>query len=161
LFRRAVDAGLLVGQSIEAVTAACIHVTARENGVPYPLKQIADVSPVKTSAIRTAFSKLVREFSLKIIPPMPTAFIARFASAMGLSYKTRRLAFQLVDDLVEDEQHVGQSPTGVAAAALYGAAKASGESVTQERLAVVAFVSVVTLSRHWQVVKQYVDETEY
>lgn len=37
-FRRAADAGLLVGQSLEAMAAGCIHVTAREHHVPSPSK---------------------------------------------------------------------------------------------------------------------------
>jgi len=159
LFRRAADDGLLVGHSLEAMAAACIHVTARENHVPFPLKQIADVSPVPLGDVKSVVSKLLREYDLQVAPPLPTAFIARFASDAGLSNETRRLAYGITDAAIEDGVHVGQSPTGVAAAALYGAAKECGDNITQEALASVAFVSVVTLSRQWQTIKEYLDAT--
>lgn len=158
LFRRAADDGLLVGHSLEAMAAACVHLTARENHVPFPLDQVEENSPVEFQDIKSAVSKLLREYDLQVAPPLPTAFIARFASDAGMSTETRRRARRITEALVDDGAHVGQSPTGVAAAALYGAAKERGEDVTQETLASVAFVSVVTLSRQWQTVKAYLDD---
>ncbi|WP_254523982.1 transcription initiation factor IIB [Natrinema caseinilyticum] len=157
-FRRAADEGLLVGHSLEAMAAACVHVTAREHHVPFPLNQIADASPVDLDNIKTAVSKLLREFDLQVAPPLPTAFLERFASAVDLPNEVRRRAVQLADALIEDGAHVGQSPTGVAAAILYGAAKECGVEITQEELASVAFVSIVTLSRQWQTVQTYLDK---
>lgn len=159
LFRRIADNGLLVGHSLESMAAACIHVTAREDYVPFPLKQIADYSPVSLDEIKSATSKLVREFTLQVAPPLPTAFIPRFASEVGLSNAIRQRAFQISKALIEDNQHVGQSPTGVAAAALYGAAQEKGIDITQDELASVAYVSVVTLSRQWQTVQAYCDNS--
>lgn len=158
LFRRVADEGLLVGHSLEAMAAACIHATAREHHVPFPLDQIADASPVAIDDIKSAVSKLLREFDLQVAPPLPTAFIARFASEAGLSSDVRQRGLQLSYALIEDGAHVGQSPTGVAAAALYGAAKECGVDVTQDDLASVAFVSVVTLSRQWQTVRTYLED---
>lgn len=157
LFRQAADEGILVGHSIEAVAAACVHAAAREDQMPFPLKQIADVSPVDTNDIRTAFSKLLREFELQVSPPSPTDFVPRFVSEAGLSTAARKKATEITEKLVETSAHVGQSPTGVAAATIYGAAKACGEPISQEELASVAFVSVVTLSRQWQTVKDEVN----
>ncbi len=157
-FRRVADNGLLVGHSLEAMAAACIHVTARENHVPFPLQQIADVSLVVLADIKSAVSKLLREFDLQVAPPLPTAFIPRFASGAGISNETRQYAFQIADVMIDDGAHIGQSPTGVAGAIIYGAAVACDEDVTQRDLASVAFVSVVTLSRQWQTVQEYVDD---
>lgn len=157
LFRRVASQGLLVGHSIESMAAACIHAIAREAGSPFPLKQVVEASPVEASDIKSAFSKLVRECDLKVAPPEPTSFVPRFTSDAGLSDEVQRRATELAAALEEDSAHVGQSPTGVAAAAIYGAAKEYGAEITQEALASVAYVSVVTLSRQWQTVKQYVD----
>ena len=161
LFRRAADEGLLVGQSLEAIAAACLHAVGRERQRPFPTKQVAEVSPVDCGSIRSAYSKLVQEFGLQLIPPEPTSFIPRFAADAGLSQEVRRQATELAELVIEDEAHVGQSPTGVAAAALYGAAKQCGESVTQEELAEIAYVSVVTLSRQWQTIQTYLDSERH
>ncbi|SFR96975.1 transcription initiation factor TFIIB [Halomicrobium zhouii] len=158
LFRQVADDGLLVGHSIEAMAAACVHVTAREDYNPFPLKQIADASPVALDAIRSAVSKLVREYDRQVAPPLPSAFIARFASETSLPTAVRQRASELADAVIDDGAHVGQSPTGIAAAILYGAAREHGVEVTQSELADVAYVSVVTLSRHWQTVQTYIED---
>ncbi|WP_277543323.1 transcription initiation factor IIB [Haloarcula laminariae] len=157
LFRRARDEGLLVGHSLEAMAAACIHAVARERRRPFPTKAVAAVSPVECDSIRSAYSKLVRAFNLKISPPTPSAFIPRFAAAVGLSQNICTRARHITESLTEDGAHVGQSPTGVAAAALYGAATEAGVDVTQSQLAEVAHVSVVTLSRQWQTVQAHIE----
>lgn len=157
IFRQVTERGLLVGHSIEAMAAACVHATAREYHRPFPLKQINEASPIECSAIKSAFSKLVREFDLRVAPPLPTAFIARFASDADLSCEVRRQAYAITETAIEDGEHVGQNPTGVAAAALYGAAKEGDVSITQDELASTAYVSVVTLSRQWQTLKQYTE----
>jgi transcription initiation factor TFIIB len=156
LFRRATDEGLLVGQSIEAVAAACIHAAARDAGTPFPLAQISARSPVEKSAITSAFYKIVRELELPIAPPEPAEFVPRIASEVGMSVSIRECALDILEQLVEDEEHVGQSPAGVAVAALYGASREEGRTVTQAELADAAYVSVVTLSRQWQTVEEYV-----
>lgn len=160
LFRRVAEDGHLVGHSLEAMAAACVHVTAREHHVPFPLEQFAEASPVPLADIKSAVSRLLREYDLQVLPPLPTAFIGRFSSEAGLSQGVRNCAERLAEALVEDEAHIGQSPTGLAAAALYGAAKARGVEVTQDELSDVAYVSVVTLSRHWQTVQTHLDKIE-
>ncbi|WP_375139597.1 transcription initiation factor IIB [Natranaeroarchaeum sulfidigenes] len=160
LFRRVADDGFLVGHSVESMGAACLHVTAREHHVPFPLKQIADESPVSLEKIKNAVSRLLKEYDLQVAPPEPSVFLPRFASEAGLSSETRQCAYHIARAMAEDGKHIGQSPTGVAAAILYGAAKQCGEEVVQEDLASVAFVSVVTLSRQWQTVKSYLDGVE-
>lgn len=159
LFRRAADDGLLVGLSIEAVAAGCLHVTGRERHAPLPLDQVGEASPVTVSDIKTAFSKLLREYDLQVAPPLPTGFIERFGSAAGLPTAIRLRARQLAESLIEEEAHVGQSPTGMAAAAIYGAAKESGADITQQELASIAFVSEVTLSRQWQTIQEVTEVT--
>jgi len=155
LFRQAADEGLLVGLSLEAMAAACIHAIARERHQPFPIKAVAAVSLVDHDTIRTAYSKLVRGTDLQIRPPEPAAFVPRLTADAGLDHSVCQRARTIVESLMDDEAHVGQSPTGVAAAAIYGAAKECGVEVTQEELADVAYVSVVTLSRQWQTIKTY------
>jgi transcription initiation factor TFIIB len=160
MFRRAADAGLLVGQSIEAVAAAAMYVVSREHDRPFPLANVVEVSPVDRQAVKSAYSKLVREFDAAVAPPLPSAFVQRFASAVGLSQRVCRKAAVVAEAVIDDGVHVGQSPTGVAAAVVYGAARSCGVNVTQESLADVAFVSVVTLSRQWQRIETYVNEAD-
>lgn len=156
LLRRASSEGLLVGHSLEAMAAACLHAAARDAGTPFPLAHIADQSVTDKSSITSAFHKVVRELELPIAPPRPSEFVPRIASDVDMSISIRERALEILDQLVGDGAHVGQSPAGVAAAALYGASRVLGETATQAELADAAYVSVVTLSRQWQTVEEYV-----
>ncbi|SNR65159.1 Transcription factor TFIIB repeat-containing protein [Halorubrum ezzemoulense] len=115
---------------------------------------------VEKSAVTSAFHKVVRELELPIAPPQPAEFVPRIASEVEMSIATRERARDILAQLVEDGTHVGQSPAGVAAAALYGASREQGDTVTQSELADAAYASVVTLSRQWQTVKEYVSPDE-
>lgn len=156
LFRRATTEGLLVGHSIEAIAAACLHAAARDTGTPFALPHIAEKSAVDKSAINSAFHKVVRELELPIAPPEPSEFVPRIATDVAASIGIRERALEIIDQLVDDEKHIGQSPAGVAAAALYGAFREKDGEITQAELADAAYVSVVTLSRQWQSVEEYV-----
>ena len=157
-YRQAAAEGLLPGHSIEAMAAACLYAVARENGTPYPKKQFADASPVSFQDICSAYSRLCRAFSLEVKPAVPTDFIARFVSEAGFSQAVRRRALRAGRELIDDEKHVGQSPTGVAGALVYGAARATDTDTTQEDIAEIAHVSSVTLSRQWQTVQSYFED---
>lgn len=86
--------------------------------------------------------------------------LPRFAADVGLSQSVCSRALHIAESLIEDGAHVGQSPTGVAVAALYGAATEAGIDVTQSQLAEIAYVSVVTLSRQWQTVQTYLENEQ-
>jgi transcription initiation factor TFIIB len=156
LFRRASNEDLLKGQSTEAMAAACVHAAARDLGTPFQVAHISDRSPVQKSTINNTFYKIVRELELPIAPPKPAEFVPRIASAVNLSVCIRERALDIIAQVVDAEEHVGQSPSGVAAAALYGAAQAEDQSITQSELADAAYVSVVTLSRQFQTVEKYI-----
>jgi len=54
-------------------------------------------------------SKLVREYDRQVAPPLPGAFIARFASETSLPTAVRQRASELADAVIDDGAHVGQS----------------------------------------------------
>ncbi|MFC6720290.1 transcription initiation factor IIB family protein [Natrialbaceae archaeon GCM10025896] len=158
LYRRAADNGHLIGQSIEAMAAACVHAVARKNNIPFPLDQVVEVSPVTSSDIRSAYGKLAHELKISLAPPTPIDFIERVGTEADLSQPVRRRAREIAVKLVDNQAHVGQSPTGVAAAMLYGAAQEYNVEITQEELAKAAWVSPVTLSRQWQTVRECLND---
>jgi hypothetical protein len=90
-------------------------------------------------------------------PPEQSDFLTKVAAAAGVEYRVERRAFDPLKRATEDGKHVGQNPAGVAAAALYAGAQALGEPLTQATVVEAAGVSTVTLSRHWQAFRPYLE----
>ncbi len=158
LFRKTAEAGLLKGRSVEAVTAACVYIAARQNSEPLTFSWLADVSPVSESEISNTYRKLLTEFELEMNVPVPAEFVDRIGSDASLPVSVRHRAREMLEKVAEAGEHIGQSPPGMAAAALYGAAMESEIGITQEDIAECASVSVVTLSRQWQTIKSSITE---
>lgn len=159
LFRRAAEEGLLQGRSVEAVTAASVYIAARRTEEPVTFQWIADISPVDKSDITGSYRKLLSEFGLEMRVPVPVEFVDRIGSEVTLSLSVRNRAREMLNEVRAEDKHVGQSPPGMAAAALYGAATEANNNITQEEIADAAGVSVVTLSRQWQTIKTVLEST--
>lgn len=159
-FRKTATEGLLKGRSIESVAAACVYIAARQNRQPVTFTWLAEVSPVSESDISNAYRKLVSEFELGMNVPVPENFVDRIGSEVSLSLHRRERAHEILQAVTDAGEHIGQSPPGMAAAALYGAAMEAKIEITQAEVAEAAGVSVVTLSRQWQTIKSVLEEMQ-
>jgi transcription initiation factor TFIIB len=157
LFRKAIRAGHLQGLSIEAVAAACVCAAGKKFGPQLTFNWVADVSPVEKSRITTAYRKLVTTFDLPIEPATPKGILPRVADRVGVPGSIRRHARQVLQAVEDANEHIGQSPPGLAAAALYYAAKETACVLTQEEVAAAAGVSEATLSRQWRRIQDFQD----
>jgi transcription initiation factor TFIIB len=157
LYRRALSAQIIQGRSQDSIAAACVYTAARKYHQPVTLTDVASVSPVEESTISGAYRVLLRELGIGLQPPEPMDFLAKFAAESGLPYRVERRAKELLEAAMADQQHIGQSPTGVAATVLYAAAQSLGVEITQATLAEVAGVGTVTVSRQWQRFAEYVE----
>lgn len=157
LYRQALEDSLLQGRSQEGVAGACVYAASRRYHQPVTMSDVADVSPVEQSTVSGAYRTVLKELGLGIRPPEPGDFLPRVAATAGVPYRVERRAGELLERAISDQRHVGQSPAGVAAAALYAACRELGEDVTQAALAEAAGVSNVTLSRQWQSFADYIE----
>lgn len=149
LFRRAADAGHLQGQSIEAVAAASVCAGGKEFGPHLTFTWVAEVSPVEKSRITTAYRKLVSEFNLPIEPMTPVGILPRIADRVDSPVDIRRRARNILHEVEAANAHIGQSPPGLAAAAIYHTDQIEDGGLTQAEIAAAAGVSEGTLSRQW------------
>jgi transcription initiation factor TFIIB len=108
------------------------------------------VSPVSEKRVSSDYRTLLQELSLGLRPPEPAEFIAKIATAADVSFRVQRRARLLIENVTDDGTHIGQSPSGIAAASLYAAAQMCDKSLTQADLAESAGVSTVTISRQYQ-----------
>ncbi|WP_227355949.1 transcription initiation factor IIB [Haladaptatus salinisoli] len=150
LYRRALEADLLPGRSIEGIATACLYAAARRANIPRSLDDFAEVSRVERRRIQRAYRYLASELRLEIAPTDPVQFLPRFVSALKLSTETEHLGRELLESAKRQNAHSGKSPVALAAGAVYAAAGLTNESITQETVANVTNVSPVTIRNRYQ-----------
>lgn len=150
VYRRASEAGLLPGRSLEAVAGACLYAAARQAGLPRSLDEVASVSRVERRPIGRAYRQVVRELGLAIEPAAPESYVGRFASALDLDRGVENDACNLLETAAEEGLDVGRSPDGLAAAAVYAAALLAGADVDQEAVRTVSGVGRSTIRERYR-----------
>ncbi|MGQ3413135.1 transcription initiation factor IIB [Natrinema sp. LN54] len=150
LYRRAVDEGLLPGRSIEAMSTACLYAAARQHGTPRTLVAFTSVSRVEKLPIQRAYRYLSSELGLQIEPADPIHYLPQYASELEISDDAERLAREILEAAKAQSLHSGRSPAGLAAAAIYGAARLTNERLTQERIGEETGVSRVTVRNRYR-----------
>ncbi len=156
IYRRALEEDLLPGRSIEAVATASLYAAARQAGAPRTLEEFATVSRVDEMEFKRAYRYVVRELGLGVQPADPATYVGRFASDLDLDGETERLARELLRSGERAGVHVGKSPVGLAAAALYAAGLLTEDRLTQTEVGEVADVSEVTIrNRYTELLEAY------
>jgi transcription initiation factor TFIIB len=150
LFRSAQEDDLLRGRSIEGFASAAVYAACRVAGVSRTTSEILDVAKATAGEHRAAYDALNQELGLPIAAADPTEFIARFASELDLGQATRRRARDLAQQAIDDGHANGRNPSGVAAGALYLAARRENEGLTQSAAAEAADVTAVTVRTTYQ-----------
>ncbi|MFP3137864.1 MAG: TFIIB-type zinc ribbon-containing protein [Nitrososphaeria archaeon] len=152
ILRRAQEAGLLVGRAIPPFTAASVLAATRELGIPRRIVDVAAAAGLGKSDVYHAYGLLWDAGMVEVAAVQsPESFVARVASAAGLPEAVARRALELLRELraSRPDAAAGRDPVGLAAAAVYVAAKlaCADSHLTQRDLAGVTGVTEVTI-RH-------------
>lgn len=144
LYRKAMRGELICGHSIEAITSAILYIVCRQYEVPRTFREIERASWAKKKKISKAAIFLTRELKLKFSPISPRDFVPRFCSLLELSAKTKIKALEIIKETSELNNN-GQSPTGIAAAAIYMAVELNSQDCLQKEIAEITGVSGTTI----------------
>ncbi|OLS15372.1 MAG: transcription initiation factor IIB [Promethearchaeota archaeon CR_4] len=144
---------LTMGRSIEDFVCASLYAAIRIYNFSRLLEELTEVANVPPRSVHRALGLLLRNvlpvLNLKYRPINPEPLVFRFGNELNLSMAVQKNAVQL---LITASKHglrrMGQDPKGLAAAALYVAAKGTNEHKTQNQIAGVARVTEVTLRTH-------------
>lgn len=150
LYRRAVEAELLPGRSIESMATASLYAAARQHGTPRTFMSFEAVSRVDQLPIQRAYRYLARELGLGIAPPDPLEYVGQFASDLGVSDEAERLAREILETGKSAGVHTGKRPAGLAGASIYAAARLTNERLTQATVCESTDVSEVTIRDRYQ-----------
>jgi len=154
IYRKAVDARLIRGRSIEGCAAASLYAACRTCGVPRTLDEIGAASRTGRKEIGRTFRFMKRSLGMRMTVTRPTDYLSRFCSQLGLSGAIEAKAFRMCKELEEKELDSGRGPTGMAASVIYIASVLGNKRRTQREVAEVAGVTEVTIRNRYKEIVQ-------
>lgn len=152
IYRKALEANLIRGRTIEGVVAASIYIACRQAGLPRTLDEVASFTTANRKELGRIERFLKRELEIKLAPPSAVDYIPRFASQLELSSKSEVKAIEIVNE--SNGFTSGKGPQGVAAAALYISSILLGERKSQKDVAQAAGVTEVTVRNRYKEISE-------
>jgi len=149
-YRKALEKKLVRGRSIPAMMGSALYAACREVETPRTLKDIADTMNIKKGDLAACYRLLVKELDLKIPVVDSVQNVARIASKIGLSEKTKRHAIGILRKAEETKISAGKNPMALAATALYISCVIMGEGHTQRDFAEAANITEVTIRNRYK-----------
>ena len=150
IYRKALEKKLVRGRSISAMIAASLYAACRDTETPRTLKDVADAGNIKKKDISRCYRILHQELELKMPVVNSIQCVARIASKLGITEKTKRHATKILKVAQERKESAGKDPMGLAAAALYMSCVKNGEDMTQRNIAEAANVTEVTIRNRYK-----------
>ncbi len=150
IYRKALEKKMVRGRSISAMIGSALYAACREVETPRTLKEIAEIMNIKKGDLAACYRKLVHELDLKIPVADSVQNVARIASKIGISEKTKRYSIQILRKAEENKISAGKNPMSLAATALYISCLKMGENHTQRDLAEAANVTEVTIRNRYK-----------
>ncbi|MEM3948560.1 MAG: transcription initiation factor IIB, partial [Zestosphaera sp.] len=153
-YRKAVERGIVRGRAVEAVVAACLYIACRLYKLPRSLDDIAEYTKTQKKEIARCFRLLVRELNIRIPVSGASDYVPQMISALGLGGRVEAKAREILEQAKSTGITAGKDPAGVAAAAVYIAARLCGIKKTQKDIAQVAGVTEVTVRNRYREITQ-------
>jgi transcription initiation factor TFIIB len=155
IYRKALQANLIRGRSIEEMISAATYAAARQRHLPRTLDEIANHSRISKKELGRAYRLLITELKLNIPLADPINYVVRFASELGLSGIVSAEAREIVLRAKSERLAMGKDPVSLAAASIYIAGILHNQQLTQQGIADIAGVTEVTIrNRYKELVKK-------
>jgi len=145
IYRKAIDKKLIRGRSISGMIGASLYAACRDASIPRTINDVSLASNIKRKDIARCYRLLIKELDLKMPVTDSIQCVARIASKLNISEKTKRYAIKLLKTAQKNEESAGKDPMGLAAAALYLSCVEHGESKSQRDIAEASNVTEVTI----------------
>jgi len=149
VYRRAHEADLIQGRSIDTIAAASVYAACRIQGLPRHVEEVASVSPLDVDKVKLGYRLLNAELGLDAQAVNVNARISKLATACDVPGTVEHRAAELADLAEASGIANGRNPDGVAGGCLYLAGQEAGIHVTQRDLAAAADVSPVTIRKRY------------
>jgi len=151
IYREALDAGLVRGRPINAITAAAIYASCRDSGLPRTLKEVALKAGVKKKEVARSYRMLVRYTEKRMPVSDPILYVSKVAGRLQVKPQVEQATIKLLKKAMELKVTAGKDPMGLVAAALYMATQKLGlTNYTQKQIAEAADVTEVTVRNRFK-----------
>lgn len=150
LYRDASEHDLLRGRTLEGVVTACLYIACRKHHKPRSLDEFDRVADVDRTEIARTYRAIVSELDIQMQPVDASQFVDRFCSTLGTSGELAHRATEILAESKREGIHSGRSPTALAGGAIYIAGMLCDEHLTQEEIADVAAVAIITIRTQYQ-----------
>lgn len=154
IYRKALDAGLIRGRSIDGFVAASLYAACRIFRTPHTLKAIVEASLRGHKEVSRYYRLIQRELGIAMPIDEPVKYVSRIAARAGIDQQTQNLAIVYLREAKTRKAVDGKAPLGMATAALYIAARMSNASITQKALAAASGVTEVTIRNRYKELAQ-------
>lgn len=150
LFKQVYESKSLKGRSNDAISAACLYIACRQEGVPRTFKEICAISRISKKEIGRSFKLIVKNLETSVDLITSGDFMSRFCSNLELPNSIQKAATYIARKAVDIDLVAGRSPISVAAAAIYMASQASEMRKSQKDISEVAGVAEVTIRQAYK-----------
>jgi transcription initiation factor TFIIB len=157
-YRKAARINLIKGRTVSSILGASVYLACRELETPRTLNEVSSAINVPRKKISRDYRLLVHTFDPKIPAVDHVRCITRIANKVGLSEKTKRVAVNIMRQVIAMQVSAGKGPMGIAATVLYIACLQAGEMKTQKELSIAAGVTEVTIRNRYSELKKYLQE---
>jgi transcription initiation factor TFIIB len=151
---------LTMGRSIDGFVTASLYAAIRIHDFPRLLEEIVDIAMMPLRSVHRSLGLVVRSvlpvLNLRYKPISPEPLVYRFGNDLNLSINVQKRAAEMLhDSMKKGLKKMGKDPKGLAAAAIYIAAKITSERLTQTAIADAARITEVTLRTRAKQIKQF------
>lgn len=150
VYRRAVKERLVMGRSIQGVSAAAIYIAIRQAKLPRTLEEVAQAANIRKKDAGRDYRFLVKELDYSIPPSEAGQYVTKLSNQLTMQGMTEEIAHKVLSTAKELRLTSGRAPKGMAAAASYIASVLTGEKKTQRELAEIAQVTEVTIRNRYK-----------
>ncbi|MFX1374781.1 MAG: transcription initiation factor IIB family protein [Promethearchaeota archaeon] len=150
IYSTAAKKKLTMGRSIQGLIAASLYIAIRVHEYTKTIEEVSDTANVPRKTVIHSIAVLLREVApqlkLSYKPISVEQLIFKFGNELGLSIQIQKNALNLISNSLKTESSfIGKDPKGIAASAIYLAAKDARNKITQTKMAKLAKITEVTL----------------
>ena len=156
-YRKALNAGLVRGRTIQSVVVACIYLSCRQCGVVRTLEDVASSVGISKKEAARNYRFLLRALQPRVPQVNPRDYIGKIVSKLRLNGETERLAVRILDEASEMKLTGGRGPSGMAAACVYISTRFTEDLRTQGNISRVAQVTEVTIRNRYKELVECMD----
>lgn len=150
IYRKALEKDMVRGRSIDTVVAASMYLANQKLQTARSLDDFQRHSDVSRKSITRAHKVIKAALGVRIPVSEPSEYVGRYAGLLDLPPEINASALRLLARAGELELTHGKSPTGLAAAALYIAARQGDRHRTQRDIADISGVTEVTIRNRYK-----------